>query len=132
MRRYGLGTGQVGRLQLGWSEQVRAEQGERFCPDKMKQLISSLSCLLGLLCGLAGAVTRQGRCGLAFLIFLSFSIAPAGPVAQSVERWTPYGGSIRPGVKSPGFEARRRPMFIEHPGGYGCGWWQAVTSRSQR
>ena len=33
----------------------------------------------------------------------------AGPVAQSVERWTPYGGSIRPGVKSPGFEARRAP-----------------------
>ena len=25
-----------------------------------------------------------------------------------------------------------RPMFIEHPGGYGCGWWQAVASRSQR
>ena len=23
-----------------------------------------------------------------------------------------------------------RPMFIEHPGGYGCGWWQAVASRS--
>ena len=33
----------------------------------------------------------------------------AGPVAQSVERWTPYGSSIRPGVKSPGFEARRAP-----------------------
>ena len=46
-----VGTGQVGRLQLGWLEQVRAEQGERFCPDKMKQLISSLSCLSGLLCG---------------------------------------------------------------------------------
>ena len=25
-----------------------------------------------------------------------------------------------------------RPMCIEHPGGYGCGWWQAVASRSQR
>ena len=25
-----------------------------------------------------------------------------------------------------------RPMFIEHPGEYGCGWWQAVASRSQR
>ena len=23
----------------------------------------------------------------------------AGPVAQSVERWTPYGGNIRPGSK---------------------------------
>ena len=23
-----------------------------------------------------------------------------------------------------------RPMFIEHPGGYGCGWWQAVASQS--
>ena len=33
----------------------------------------------------------------------------AGPVAQSVERWTPYGGSVRPGFKSPGFEARRAP-----------------------
>ena len=29
--------------------------------------------------------------------------------AQSVERWTPYGGSIRPGFQSPGFEARRAP-----------------------
>ena len=33
----------------------------------------------------------------------------AGPVAQSVKRWTPYGGNIRPGFKSPGFEARRAP-----------------------
>ena len=33
----------------------------------------------------------------------------AGPVAQSVARWTPYGGSIRPGFKPPGFEARRAP-----------------------
>ena len=33
----------------------------------------------------------------------------AGPVAQSVERWTPYGGSICPGFKSPGLEARRTP-----------------------
>ena len=36
------------------------------------------------------------------------SINPAGPVgsvAQSVERWTPCGGSTRPGFKSPGFEA---------------------------
>ena len=47
---------------------------------------------------------------LHFLVekILDFKV-PAGPVAQSVERWTPYGGSIRPGVKSPEFEARRAP-----------------------
>ena len=28
--------------------------------------------------------------------------AKAGPVAQSVERWTPYGGSIRPGFQKSG------------------------------
>ena len=40
-----------------------------------------------------------------------------GPVAQSVERWTPYGGGIRPGFKSPGFEARRAPDV------YRASWW---------
>ena len=55
-----------------------------------------------------------------------------GSVAQLVERWTPYGGSIRPGVKSPGFEARRVPDVYRASCGYGCGWWQTVTSRSQR
>ena len=54
------------------------------------------------------------------------------PVAQSVERWTPYGGSIRPGFKSPGFEARRTPDVYRASCGYGCGWWRAVASRSQR
>ena len=36
-------------------------------------------------------------------------VAATGPVAQSVERWTPYGGGICPGFKNPGFEARRAP-----------------------
>ena len=30
-----------------------------------------------------------------------------GPVAQSVERWTPSGEITRPGYKAPGFEARQ-------------------------
>ena len=50
------------------------------------------------------------------------------PVAQSVECWTPYGGSIRPGFKSPGFEARRAP------GVYRASWrvWlRLVAGRSQ-
>ena len=55
-----------------------------------------------------------------------------GPVAQSVERWTPCGGSTRPVSKVRGSRRDGRPMFIEHPGGYGCGWWQAVASWSQR
>ena len=54
----------------------------------------------------------------------------AGPVAQSVERWTPCGGSTRPGFKSPGFEARRAPDVYRASCGYGCGWWQAVASQS--
>ena len=32
-------------------------------------------------------------------------VVTAGPVAQSVERWTPCGESTRPGQKGPGFEA---------------------------
>ena len=31
----------------------------------------------------------------------------AGPIAPSVERWTPRGESTRPGKRGPGFEARR-------------------------
>ena len=49
----------------------------------------------------------------------------AGPVAQSVERWTPYGGSICPCFKSPGFEA---------PDVYRASWrvWlRLVAGRSQ-
>ena len=52
----------------------------------------------------------------------------AGPVAQSEERWTPYGGSIRPGFESPGFEARRAPDV------YRASWreWlRLVAGRSQ-
>ena len=57
-------------------------------------------------------------------------IEKAGPVAQSVERWTPCGDSTRPGFKSPGFEARRAPDVYRASCGYGCGWWQAVASQS--
>ena len=42
-------------------------------------------------------------------------------IAQSVERWTPYGGSICPGFKSPGFEARRSWRV----------WLRLVAGRSQ-
>ena len=52
----------------------------------------------------------------------------SGPVAQSVERWTPCGGSICPGFKSPGFEARRAPDV------YRASWWvwlRLVAGRSQ-
>ena len=60
------------------------------------------------------------------------SLARAGPVAQSVERWTPRGESTpRPGEKGPGFEARRALDVIGSPGGYGYGWWKAVARRSQ-
>ena len=44
------------------------------------------------------------------------------PVAQWVERWTPCGGSTRPGYESPGFEARQARDVYETPGGYGYGW----------
>ena len=53
-----------------------------------------------------------------------------GPVAQSVERWTPCGGSTRPGFESLEFEARRAPDVYRASLGYGCGWWQAVASQS--
>ena len=52
----------------------------------------------------------------------------AGPVAQSVERWTPYGGSIRPGFKSPGFEARRAPDVYRASWRV---WLRLVAGRSQ-
>ena len=55
-------------------------------------------------------------------------LVAVGPVAQSVERWTPYGGSICPGFKSPGFEARRAPDV------YRASWrvWsRLVAGRSQ-
>ena len=51
-----------------------------------------------------------------------------GPVAQSVERWTPYGGSIRPGFESPGFEARRAPDVYRASWRV---WLQLVAGRSQ-
>ena len=53
-----------------------------------------------------------------------------GLVAQPVERWTPCGGSIRPGYESSGFEARRALDIYVIPGGYGRGKW-AMASRSQ-
>ena len=40
-------------------------------------------------------------------IFLSKIFIQPVPVAQSVERRTPRGESMRPSYKSPGFEARR-------------------------
>ena len=49
----------------------------------------------------------------------------------TVERWTPCGGSTRPGHKSPWFEARRALDVYEAPDGYCCGWWQTLPSRSQ-
>ena len=55
------------------------------------------------------------------------------PVAQFVERWTPCGGSTRPGYKSPprGFEARRALDIYEPPDEYGCGWCQTAARRSR-
>ena len=50
-----------------------------------------------------------------------------GPVAQSVERWTPRDEKTHPGKQGPGFEARRPLDIYKPPGGYGCGWWQAVA-----
>ena len=52
----------------------------------------------------------------------------AGPVAQSVERWSPYGGSICPGFKSPGFEARRAPDVYRASWRV---WLRLVAGRSQ-
>ena len=52
----------------------------------------------------------------------------AGPVAQSVERWTPYGDSIRPGFKSPGFEAPRAPDVYRASWRV---WLRLVAGRSQ-
>ena len=51
-----------------------------------------------------------------------------GPVAQSVERWSPYGGSICPGFKSPGFEARRAPDVYRASWRV---WLRLVAGRSQ-
>ena len=34
-----------------------------------------------------------------------------------------------PVTKVRGFEARRALDIYESPGGYGCGWWQAVARR---
>ena len=45
----------------------------------------------------------------------------AGPVAQSEERWTPYGGSIALRMVADG-----RPMFIEQ-----LASWRLVAGRSQ-
>ena len=59
---------------------------------------------------------------------LSNSLLIAGLVAQSVERWTPYGGSIRPGSKSPGFEARRAPDVYRASWRV---WLRLVADRSQ-
>ena len=65
------------------------------------------------------------------IMFINKRKVPSvGPVAQSVGRWTPCGGSTRPGFKSPGFEARRAPDVYRASCGYGCGWWQAVASQS--
>ena len=52
----------------------------------------------------------------------------AGPVAQSVERWSPYGGSICLGFKSPGFEARRAPDVYRASWRV---WLRLVEGRSQ-
>ena len=58
----------------------------------------------------------------------SSSVSSVGPVAQSVECWTLYGGSIRPGFKSLVFEVRRAPDV------YQASWWVwllLVAGRSQ-
>ena len=54
--------------------------------------------------------------------------AKTGPVAQSVERWTPYGGSICSGFKTPGFEARRAPDVYRASWRV---WLRLVAGRSQ-
>ena len=59
------------------------------------------------------------------------NVVKAGPVAQSVERWTPYSGSIRPGYESPGSKRDGRSIFMEPPGGHDYGWWQVAASRCQ-
>ena len=82
-----------------------------------------------------GGATRpcpKAQEGMSFVI-ISFVIHIygtdwAGPVAQSVERWTPYGGSIRPGFKSPGFEARRAPDVYRASWRV---WLRLVAGRSQ-
>ena len=51
-----------------------------------------------------------------------------GPVAQSVECWTPYGGSIRPGFKSPGFEVGLAPDVYRASWRV---WLRLVAGRSQ-
>ena len=56
-------------------------------------------------------------------------IVRAGPLAQSVERWTPCGESTRPGLKGPGFEARRALDVYEPPGGLVAGRSQAKSVR---
>ena len=59
---------------------------------------------------------------------LSKSYCLSDPVAQSVERWSPYGGSICPGFKSPGFEARRAPDVYRASWRV---WLRLVAGRSQ-
>ena len=49
-------------------------------------------------------------------------------VAQSVERWTPCGGSTRPGFKSPRFEVRRAPDVYRASWRV---WLRLVAGRSQ-
>ena len=63
-----------------------------------------------------------------FHLFPLYKVKNAGPVAQSVERWTPCGGSTRPGFKSPGFEARRAPDVYRASWRV---WLRLVAGRSQ-
>ena len=55
-----------------------------------------------------------------------------GPVAHSVERWTPCGGSTRPGYESPGFEARRALDIYEPPDRYGRNQVKSVRGPAVR
>ena len=64
----------------------------------------------------------------------------AGPVAQSVELWTPRGEStklcipVRKVVRDSRRDGRLMFMLDVYgpPREYGYGWWQAVARRSQR
>ena len=47
-----------------------------------------------------------------FILYSRERVPAAGPVAQSVERWTPRSERTRPSKKCPGFEADGRFMFM--------------------
>ena len=62
------------------------------------------------------------------LNWLSNHTGPVPYLSRYLERWTSYGGSIRPGFKSPGFEARRAPDVYR---GSWRVWLRLVAGRSQ-